>query len=75
MAASFSNDTEVTIKQRMGFEKNPALCKNCSHNVKDSKPVKGLGFVNRYCRKGKFTIKLYSVCDNWVGKNGETLEL
>lgn len=67
----------TAIKQQ-GFELNPPRCLNCQHF---SPPVHGVNLVNKKtsyrppsCRLGKFAVKSSSICDKWLGTDGEKLE-
>jgi hypothetical protein len=63
-----------------GFEMYPARCLNCQrfeppmHGVppRDDKP--GIPYVAPRCGLGGFFVASTSICDQWLGKRGETLE-
>lgn len=68
------------IRRNMGFEMNPARCVNCNHYKPASFGTpRGIEQKQRYfrapqCGLGGFVVKAHSICDKWVGKDGETLE-
>ncbi len=64
---------KVDIKQIMGFLKKPALCKNCKFNTKVASSEDGVDSSGRFCRKGNFTIKSFSVCEKWKDKKNKLL--
>lgn len=60
-------------KAKQNFEKDPPLCINCRSVSKIFIETKGNRQPKHYCNFGKFTTQLFSVCDRWMSKKGETI--
>lgn len=63
-------------KVEMGFELNPPRCLNCQHFTPPRYGVPGKPGTWREpgCSLGGFMVLQWSICDQWRGINGETLE-
>lgn len=61
-------------RKAAGFEFNPPRCVNCDHYDPPVHAVAGLTFYKpRECLKHGFTVETHSICDDWLGRSGETL--
>jgi hypothetical protein len=65
-------------RAHQGFEFNPPRCMNCEHF---KPPVHGVpvpGKKKQYrppsCGLGGFLVEAHSICNKWIGRDGETLE-
>lgn len=62
-------------RDAQNFEMNPPRCSNCEHF---SPPIHGVAEKHKYkeprCGLGGFVCWPKSICDAWVGRDGETIE-
>ena len=57
-----------------GFEHNPPRCINCEHYRPPVHAVpKKTVYREPFCNFGHFEVTPHSICDEWLGKDGETL--
>lgn len=73
-----SDDLEgLNSKKRrklMGYEQHPPRCINCQHFDPPVHGVPGVTFFKTSsCLLGEFQTGAQSICDHWVGINGEKL--
>jgi hypothetical protein len=67
-------------RKLQGFELSPARCLNCArfdpprHGVPPMDGRPGQAYKPPQCGLGGFQVKPSSICDEWQGKGGETLE-
>lgn len=61
-------------KDKLGFEKDPPLCKNCVHRRIHEHHARGNTKMFHICLLGDFRVSIHSVCNAWRGNKGETLE-
>lgn len=62
------------------FELNPPRCMNCEnyspqkHGAPETEHWGKVEYERAKCRLGGFIVKTWSICNLWVGRNGEKLE-
>lgn len=67
-------------RKAQGFEYSPARCLNCQrfepaiHGVPPIGERPAVPYKPPRCGLGGFEVRTSSICDEWLGKNGETLE-
>ena len=75
LTASQKKRKRKAAKLAQNFENNPPRCGNCENF---SPPKLGVvekhAFVEPRCKIGDFVCWPKSICDAWVGRDGETIE-
>lgn len=72
--------TKKEARKAQGFEMAPARCLNCTrfdpprHGVPPIGDRPAVPYKPPLCGIGGFEVRPSSICDEWVGKGGETLE-
>lgn len=62
-------------REAVAFELNPPRCINCTHYEPPMFGVPGkVAYLPARCEQGGFTVLPHSICDQWTGRAGETLE-
>jgi hypothetical protein len=64
------------LRKEVEFEYNPPRCTNCNNFKPPLYGVPGQKFYRApHCTLHEFQVKPHSICNAWVGRAGEVLEV
>jgi len=63
-------------KAEQGYEDRPPRCLNCNHysTPQHGTPDRKAFFQPAMCGLGGFPVRPFSICDQWTGSDGSTIE-